>query len=142
MQFIINGMDLIGGGNKTSAGTMFVNLADWGDREKTSDEMVAKITGIGMQQPDGIAFAFNPPAIRGLGTTGGFDMYVQSRGDADPMRLSAVVNNFIAALQKDPRLTGINTFFRPTVPQLYVEVDEPKALSLGDRKSTRLNSSH
>lgn len=131
MQFIINGMDLIGGGNKTSAATMFVRLTDWDEREITADDMVAKITGIGMQQPDGIAFAFNPPAIRGLGTAGGFEFYVQSRGDADPMRLSAVVNNLIAALQQDQRLTGINTFFRPTVPQLFVEVDEAKALSLG-----------
>lgn len=131
MQFIINGMDLIGGGNKTSAATMFVRLKDWDERDITADDLVARITGIGMQQSDGIAFAFNPPAIRGLGTTGGFDLYVQSRGDSDPMRLSAVVNNFIAALQQDPRLTGINTFFRPTVPQLYVEVDEAKALSLG-----------
>ena len=131
MQFIINGLDLIGGGNKTSAATMFVRMKDWDERTETADDMVKKLFDIGMQQPDGIAFAFNPPAIRGLGTSGGFEMYVQSRGDSDPMRLSTVTNNFIAAMQQEPRLTGINTFFRPTVPQLFVEVDEAKALSLG-----------
>ncbi len=131
MQFVINGLDLIGGGNKTSAATMFVRMKDWDEREETADDMVNKLFGLGMQQPDGIAFAFNPPAIRGLGTSGGFEMYVQSRGDSDPMRLSAVVNNFVAALQQEQKLTGINTFFRPTVPQLFVEVDEAKALSLG-----------
>ncbi len=131
MQFIINGLDLIGGGNKTSAATMFVRMTDWDERKETSDDIVGKLFGIGMQQPDGIAFAFNPPAIRGLGQSGGFEMYVQSRGDADPLRLSSVVNSFVAALQQEKRLTGINTFFRPTVPQLFVEVDEAKALSLG-----------
>ena len=130
-EFIINGLDLIGGANKTSSGTMFVRMKDWDERTATADDIVGKLFGIGAQQPDGMAIAFNPPAIRGLGTSGGFEMYVQSRGDADPKRLSAVVNNFIDALKKEPRLTGINSFFRPTVPQLYIEVDEAKAISQG-----------
>ncbi|CAG0964389.1 Efflux pump membrane transporter BepE [Methylophilaceae bacterium] len=130
-QFIINGMDLIGGGNKTSAGTMFVRMKDWDERTDTADDIVKKLFGLGMSQPDGLAFAFNPPAIRGLGSSGGFELYIQARGDSDPVRLSSVVNNFVEALQKEPALTGINTFFRPTVPQLFVEVDEAKALSQG-----------
>lgn len=130
-QFVVNGFDLIGGGNKTSAATMFVRLTDWADRTTTADDIVGKLFGIGMQQPDGLAIAFNPPAIRGLGSSGGFEMYVQSRNDANPARLSAVVNNFIGALKNEPRLADINTFFRPTVPQLFVEVDEAKAISQG-----------
>ena len=130
-EFAVNGFDLIGGGNKTSAATMFVRLTDWDERKTTADDIVKKLFGIGMMQPDGIAIAFNPPAIRGLGSSGGFELYVQSRGDSDPMRLSGVVNNFIDALKQEPRLAGINTFFRPTVPQLFVEVDEAKALSQG-----------
>ena len=70
---------------------------------------------------DGIAFAFNPPAIRGLGATGGFEVYVRGRADADPQRLAQVTNDFIAALGQHPALMGLNTFFRPTVPQLLVE---------------------
>lgn len=130
-EFAVNGFDLIGGGNKTSAATMFVRLKDWSERETTADDIVKKLFGIGMQQPDGMAIAFNPPAIRGLGSSGGFELYVQTRGDSDPARLSAVVNNLIEALKKEPRLTEINTFFRPTVPQLFLEVDEAKAISQG-----------
>jgi len=63
-----------------------------------------------MQQPDGMGIAFNPPAIRGLGSSGGFEFYVQTRGDADPGKLSAVVNNLIEALNSDARLTEVNTF--------------------------------
>lgn len=130
-EFAVYGFDLIGGGNKTNAGTMFVRMTDWDARKTTAEEIVGKLFGIGMQQPDGMAIAFNPPAIRGLGSSGGFEVYVQSRTDSDPMRLSTVVNNFIAALSKEKNLSGINTFFRPTVPQLFVEVDEAKAISQG-----------
>jgi multidrug efflux pump len=132
-EFAVNGFDLIGGGNKTSAATMFVRLKDWSERTITADGIVGKLFGIGMQQPDGMAIAFNPPAIRGLGSSGGFEVYVQSRNDTNPMNLLAVVNNFMDALRQEERLTGVNTFFRPTVPQLYVEVDEAKAISQGVR---------
>ena len=130
-QFVINGFDLIGGGNKASAATMFVRMKDWDARTATADDIVKRLFGIGMSQPDGMAIAFNPPAIRGLGSSGSMEMYIQSRTDTDPLHLSEVVNNFMDALRKEPRLAGINTFFRPTVPQLLIEVDEAKALSLG-----------
>ena len=130
-EFSVYGYDLIGGGNKTSAGTMFVRLTDWAKRTTTADDIVKKLFGIGMSQPDGLAIAFNPPAIRGLGSSGGFELYVQSRGDSDPLHLLTVVNGFMDALRKEKSLAGINTFFRPTVPQLFVEVDEAKAISQG-----------
>jgi HAE1 family hydrophobic/amphiphilic exporter-1/multidrug efflux pump len=56
---------------------------------------------------------------------------VQNRADGDPRNLAAVTGQFVEALKKRPELTGLNTFFRVTAPQLYVEVDEPKALSMG-----------
>jgi multidrug efflux pump len=130
-EFAIVGLDFIGGGNKTSAGTMFVRLKDWKERTTTANDISGKLSGIGMGQPDGFAFAVNPPAIRGLGSSAGFEMYVQSRSSSDPQKLAAVLNNFVGVMRADPTLTGINTFFRPTVPQLYIEVDEAKALSLG-----------
>ncbi|MCC2681141.1 MAG: Hydrophobe/amphiphile efflux [Nitrosospira multiformis] len=128
-EFVVNGFDLIGGGNKTSSATMFVAFKDWSEREATAEDIIQKLMGIGMQQPDGIAISFNPPTIRGLGTAGGFEVYVQSRAGANPVQLSTVVNSLIAALNQEPRLAGINTFFRPTVPQFFVEVDQEKAIS-------------
>jgi len=130
-QFAVNGYDLIGGGNKSNAATMFVRLKDWAERKSSASDIVKKLFGIGMMQPDGLAIAFNPPSIRGLGSSGSMETYVQSRNDTDPLHLFAAVNVFIEALKKEPRLTGINTFFRPTVPQLFIEVDEAKAMSLG-----------
>lgn len=129
--FVVSGFDLIGGGNKTNAGTMFVPLKPWGDRTQTADDVVKQIFGKGMALTDGMAIAFNPPPIRGLGTAGGFEVYIQARQDSDPMKLGGVVKQFTEALKKRHELVGINTFYRPTVPQLFVDVDEAKAIALG-----------
>ncbi|QLQ26126.1 MAG: multidrug efflux RND transporter permease subunit [Dechloromonas sp.] len=129
--FVVSGFDLIGGGNKPNAGTMFIPLHDWSERAAKAQDLAGKFMGIGMMQPDGLGLVFNPPPIQGLGTAGGFEVYVQNRVDGDARKLEEVVKNFMADLQKHPEFTRISTFFRPTVPQLFVEVDEPKALALG-----------
>lgn len=129
--FIVNGFDLIGGGSKSNSATIFVPMKPWEERKQTAPQLAQEMSGKGFMLADGIAFAFNPPAIQGLGATGGFEVYVQGRTEPDPKRLAQVTNDFIAALGKHPALTGLNTFYRPTVPQLRVEVDREKALSLG-----------
>ena len=132
-EFAVNGFELLTGANKTNSATMFVRLKDWKERETSATDIVGKLFGIGMSQPDGLAIAVNPPAIRGLGSAGGFEVYVQSQRDTDPIKLAAVMNGFIDAMRAEPTLTGLNSFFRPTVPQLLIEVDEAKALSQGVR---------
>jgi hydrophobe/amphiphile efflux-1 (HAE1) family protein len=129
--FVVAGFDLIGGGNKTNAGTSFITRHPGEKRTMTAPHVAAEVSKRGMGLPDGIAFAFNPPPIRGLGTASGFEVYVQGRNDPDTKKLSVVVNDFMSALGKHPSLTGINTFFRPNVPQLLVEVDRERAISLG-----------
>jgi len=132
-EFAVNGFELLTGANKTNSATMFVRLKDWKERETSATDIVGKLFGIGMSQPDGLAIAVNPPAIRGLGSAGGFEVYVQSQRDTDPIKLAAVMNGFIDTMRAEPTLTGLNSFFRPTVPQLLIEVDEAKALSQGVR---------
>ncbi|MDO8694781.1 MAG: multidrug efflux RND transporter permease subunit [Sheuella sp.] len=129
--FVIAGNDIIGGGVKSNAGTIFIPLKDWNERTTSAEDLAKKFTGLGMSFPDGMALVFNPPPIRGLGSAGGFEFYVQSKGEPDAAKLAEVTGSFIESLKKRPELTGINTFFRPTAPQLFVEVDEVKALSLG-----------
>ncbi len=129
--FVAAGRDFIGGGNKPNAGTSFILLKDWDDRTRTAQQIAGDLTRKGMSFPDGMAIVFNPPAIRGLGTAGGFEFYVQARQDADPQRLGAATDALAAAMRSDALLTGINTFFRPTVPQLRVDVDREQAISLG-----------
>jgi The (Largely Gram-negative Bacterial) Hydrophobe/Amphiphile Efflux-1 (HAE1) Family len=129
--FVIAGRDIIGGGNKPNTGTVFTTFTDWSERTMTAEQLAGQFMGMGMGLADGMALTFNPPPIRGLGSAGGFEVYLQNRVDGDPMKLHEVVQGFMAALQAHPEFTRINTFFRPTSPQLFVEVDEAKALSLG-----------
>lgn len=130
-QFAVNGLDFIGGGNKTNVSTLFLRLKDWSERTISAEETVNKIFQIGAQQPDGLAIAFNPPAIRGLGSTGGFELFVQSRASSDTAQLAMVVNEFMQTLREEPRLATVNSFLRSSVPQYFVEVDEAKAIAQG-----------
>jgi hydrophobe/amphiphile efflux-1 (HAE1) family protein len=129
--FIVNGFDLIGGGSKSSAATIFMPTKPWKERHQTTMQLAQEVSGKGFMLPDGLAFAFNPPPIQGLGQAGGFEVYVQGRLDADPQHLAQVTQDFMGALAKRPELTQPNTFFRPTVPQLRVDVNREKAIALG-----------
>jgi hydrophobe/amphiphile efflux-1 (HAE1) family protein len=128
----INGFDLLGGGNKTNASTMFVPLKPWDERGSNTAQVIARdVMARTAGLREGMTIAFNPAAIRGLGTAGGLEFYLQARNDADPEHLYQALQSFMGALSKHPQLTGVNSFFRPTVPQLRVEVDREKAISLG-----------
>lgn len=129
--FMINGFDIIGGGNKTNTATSFMSLEPWAERELTAQELAAQVNQLGASYREGTAIAFNPAPIRGLGRAGGFELYLQNRIGADMSQLDQALQQFTAALSQQPELTGINSPFRAAMPQLFVEVDEAKALSLG-----------
>jgi multidrug efflux pump len=129
--FTVTGFDLIGGGNKTNAGTLFITLKPWGERNVTADDLTKYVAAKSGAIREGMVLAFNPPPIRGLGQAGGLEFYLQNRADGDPKNLARVMQDFAGALRKRSELTGINTFFRPTVPQVAVDVDNEKALALG-----------
>jgi hydrophobe/amphiphile efflux-1 (HAE1) family protein len=128
---MINGVDLIGGANKTNSATIFIRLLHWSERDISSDAIAAEIMKKGRSVRDGTVRAFGPAPIRGLGSAGGFEFYVQARTDGTPQELATVTQQLIDALNKDPKLTGSSTFFRATVPQLRVDVEREKALALG-----------
>ncbi|MCF8191386.1 MAG: multidrug efflux RND transporter permease subunit [Burkholderiales bacterium] len=126
------GLDFISGGSQTNVGTLFVVLRDWDERPGRKaidlvDEFSAKITDL----RDGTVRFNNPPPIRGIGTAGGFEGFIQSRVDGEAEGLAKVVGAFTDALKADPMLKDVRTTFKPRLPQLRVEVDREKALSLG-----------
>ena len=127
----VNGVDLIGGGNKTSSATIFTRMKHWDEREMSSDELAGVIMKRGATLPDAAIRAFGPAPIRGLGSAGGFEFYVQARGDASTLELEQTTQQFIAKLNGHPKLGSSNTFYRATVPQLRVDVEREKAMALG-----------
>ena len=128
---MVNGVDFIGGGNKTSAASSFMRLAHWDDRDVSSDEVAAFVRRQGGELREASLQAFGPAPIRGLGSAGGFEFYVQARTDASPQQLAQTVQHLIEELLKHPQIGRVNTFFRATVPQLRVDVEREKALALG-----------
>jgi HAE1 family hydrophobic/amphiphilic exporter-1/multidrug efflux pump len=80
---------------------------------------------------EGFVFAIAPPAIFGLGTAGGFEAYLQNRGEGGPRRMAEALGQFMGAASQDPLLGMVQTPWRATVPQLYVDVDREKAKALG-----------
>ena len=129
--FAISGFDLIGGGEKTNAGTIFLPLNDWSQRSLTAEELTKQFMGAAAKYTDGMCIVVNPPPIRGIGSAGGFEFYLQAREDDNVARLGEVTDGLLAELRKRPELTGINSFFRTNVPQYATEVDEVRAAALG-----------
>ena len=125
------GIDFIGGGNRSSTASMFITLKSWGTRSLTAMDYAKKFAAESRHFGEGLALFFNPPPIRGIGSSSGFDFAVQNRVDADPKHLAEVLTHFIDVLNHNPKLTGVTTFFRPSTPQLFVDVDREKALALG-----------
>jgi hydrophobe/amphiphile efflux-1 (HAE1) family protein len=129
----INGLNLLAGGNKTSAATMFATLQPWDERSRAQhvERQIMKLMMQGSSLKEALVLAFNPPPISGLGITGGFEFYLQNRGVGDAKELEASARQFIAAAAKRPELTGLSTTFSASVPQLYVDVDRDKAEAYG-----------
>jgi hydrophobic/amphiphilic exporter-1 (mainly G- bacteria), HAE1 family len=111
----------------------FVTLKPWSDRDQ-SQQLQAIKQRLNQQLsklPQGSAISFSPPAIPGVGTSGGFTFVLEDRGGNDIPYLAGNVDKFLAAARKRPEIAGINTSFLPSVPQQFVEVDRDKALKEG-----------
>src|SRR5205807_3925140 len=125
------GFDFIGGGFRNNAATIFVTQKHWDEREVKASQLVGELFGKTAGIKEALVLAFNPPAIFGLGTAGGFEFYIQNRGTGGAKRLDEVKNAFLARANRDPMLGGAQTLWRATVPQLTVDVDREKAKKLG-----------
>jgi HAE1 family hydrophobic/amphiphilic exporter-1 len=111
----------------------FVTLKPWSERDQ-SQQLQAVKQRLNQQLsklPQGSAISFSPPAIPGVGTSGGFTFVLEDRGGNDIPYLASNVDKFMAAARKRPEIAGINTSFLPSVPQQFVEVDRDKALKQG-----------
>jgi HAE1 family hydrophobic/amphiphilic exporter-1/multidrug efflux pump len=126
------GMDFLGGGVfRNNAATIFVTFKHWDERHVPAQALVGEFFGRTMGFKEGLAIAFNAPAIFALGATGGFEMHLQNRGEGGPARLAQVAQMFIGAASQEPGIAMAQMFWRPNVPQLFVDVDREKAKALG-----------
>ncbi len=125
------GFDFIGGGFRNNAATLFVSQVPWDERSVTVQQLVGELFAKTAHIKEALVLAFNPPPIFGLGTTGGYELYIQNRGDGGSAKLDEVKNAFLARANADPQLGGAQTLWHAAVPQLFVDVDREKAKKLG-----------
>ena len=125
------GFDFLGGGFRNNAATIFVTQVPWHERKVATPQVVGDFFMKTGHIKEGLALAFGPPAIFGLGTAGGFEFYIQNRGDGGAKQMAQALGQFLAAAQQERRLGFVQTLWRPSVPQLSVDVDRDKAKALG-----------
>ena len=133
----IGGLSILDNGNLANAATTFVGYKDWSERgsELSQDRIVGSLRQKLSQIQEAGIFVIIPPAIRGLGTSGGFQMVVQDRADLGLSELDKATRGVIQAGSGQSNLTGLATTFSAGSPQLYLDIDRTKVQSLGIQMS-------
>ena len=135
----IAGYSILDGGMKTNAGSLFVTLKPYDERygslararAENARAILQKVYAQGRELREGLVVPIAPPAIPGIGTTGGFEFWVQDTGGGDPVRLDQLTQQVLARARQRPELAGLSSTFRANTVQLRAEVDREKATLLG-----------
>lgn len=135
---LINGYSLIDSQYKSNAATVFIKLSDFSERYssiKTALKENARAVLIGfeeqaIQNEKAIIIPIAPPAIPGMGATGGFEFWIQDMGGHGPLALGEVTEKFLAEAKKRDDLTKLHTTFRASTDQIKLKVDRSKAVLL------------
>ena len=131
----ISGFSLLSNTSASYSGFYFLQLEPW--EERKTEELSANGLMRSLNQklrteiPEAIAFAFGPPAIPGLGTAGGFTLMLQDRSGGSVQQLSDALDKLTQAARKRPEIASLVSTFRPSVPQLYVDIDQDRVLKQG-----------
>ncbi|HET9368292.1 MAG TPA: efflux RND transporter permease subunit, partial [Candidatus Udaeobacter sp.] len=128
------GFSLLSLVQNTYSAFFFVTFKPWSERTKPEEQYAAIKANINKQLAgltEGIAFAFPPPAIPGVGTSGGFQFILEDRAGKDVAFLAQNVKTFLDAARKRPELATLIPTFLPNVPQVFVKVDRDKVIKQG-----------
>jgi len=139
----LTGFSLLESLNRIQVGTNFITLDDWSKRKSPSLQASVIASALNKKYfkiPQAQIFVFNPPAIQGLGTVGGFEFWIESHGDATIQELEEVTRNVIKKAEERSELQGLSTAIQTDNLQLFIDLDRYKAralnISIGDILST------
>src|SRR5580658_8884545 len=128
------GFNMLSGVTTTYNSFFFITLKNWGERKSAAESYAAikaHLQGALSRLPAGIAFIFPPPAIPGVGNSGGFNFVLEDRSGSGSSFLVKNLQAFLEAARKRPELAGLNTTALYGVPQVAVSVDKAKVLTQG-----------
>jgi HAE1 family hydrophobic/amphiphilic exporter-1 len=128
----INGFSLLNRVSASYNGFFFVSLAPWSERRQTAQEIVKSVNvRLANEVPEAVTFLFSPPAIPGLGNSGGISFWLQDRSGGSVEFLDQNLQKFLAAARRRPELAGVGSQFSATTPQIFADVDRDKVLKQG-----------
>ena len=122
----ITGYSMLSGSTASNVGFVAVIFEPWEDRttpELSQEAIMQRLQQAMSKVDEAKAFAFLPPPIDGLGNAGGFQMEVEDAGNVGYQALQSATQNLIAEGLEQPGLRGLNSTFRASSPQLFVDVD-------------------
>jgi len=128
------GFSMLSGAQNTYSSFYWITLKEWGERKAPEEQYEAIKLHLNKELSkivEGVAFSFPPPAIPGVGTAGGFTFMLEDRAGKDPQFLVQNLKTFLTAARKRPELAGVSTTALPAAPQVYVDVDRPRAIAQG-----------
>lgn len=128
------GFSLLSLVQSTYSAFFFVTFKPWSERKKPGEQYEAIKAHLAKELgglSEGVAFAFSPPAIPGVGTAGGVTFVLEDRAGKDVAFLAQNVKTFMDAARKRPEIASMITTFLPSVPQVLVQVDRDKVLKQG-----------
>lgn len=123
--------DTIANDTKSNAASLIVQLKPWDQRTRSAETIRRQLQTLVNARTDAVGQAVNPAPIRGLGRAGGLDFYIQSRESDNPLELQQVAEDFRQRLAARPEIASGRSMIQADAPQLYLTVDEAKALAMG-----------
>lgn len=129
------GLNILTFSNKSNAGTVFVNLKHWDERDPKTESVPAVMAEIQKRTADikeARVLAISPPAIPGLGQSSGFTFELQQTTSTDDIRkFEGVMRKFLAAANQRPEIAMAYSFFTSRTPSYQVDIDKERAKKLG-----------
>jgi HAE1 family hydrophobic/amphiphilic exporter-1 len=128
------GYNMLSGVQTTYNTFFFVTFKPWHERTAEDEQYINMILALNKnlgQLPESVTVAFPPPAIPGVGASGGVTYILEDRSGHDVEFLAENTRKFTEAAKKRPEIARLFTTFLPSVPQVYVNVDRDKVLTQG-----------
>ena len=130
----ISGFSIMGGGEQSNTGTYFVVLKNWDERKgkgHTAAAVVQRFNEMAYGIQEAQIFAMVPPAIPGLGASGGLQLQLEDRNNLGPTEMQRAIETLMATYHTQPALASISSMYQANVPQYFLNIDRDKVQFMG-----------
>lgn len=130
----VNGFSIMGGGEQSNTATFFVILKNWDERkgkEHTAQSVVNRFNEMAYGIQEAQVFAMVPPAIPGLGASGGLQLQLEDRNNLGSTEMQRAVQTLMASYNTQPGIAGLSSMYQANVPQYFLNIDRDKVSFMG-----------